>query len=153
MKTTTVLALLIALSLIGVADSWYLAESAATDTPLICGPGMLEGCNAVAQSPYSKLFGIPLGVYGVLFYSLVLIVSAAMLFFKQQALSFYLLIITFVGGVASVVFLFIQFFLIQALCIYCLISAGVSFALFGLSYVLFSRRSVSASSDPVSVTP
>lgn len=153
MKTTTVLALLIVLSLIGVADSWYLAESAATDTPLICGPGMLEGCNAVAQSPYSKLFGIPLGVYGVVFYSLVLIMSAAALFFTQRALHSYLLIVTLLGALASLVFLYIQFFLIEALCIYCLISAGVSFALFGLSYVLFSRRSVSASSDPAQVTP
>lgn len=142
MKTTTILAVIIALSLIGLADSWYLTESAMTETPLVCGPGMLEGCNAVAQSPYSKLLGIPLAMYGVLFYALTLILSAAILFLKIRALPFYLLIATAGGALASVYFLFVQFFLIKALCVYCLLSAVISFALCALSFVLFKREKV-----------
>lgn len=140
MKTTTILAIIIVLSLIGLADSWYLTESAMTDTPLVCGPGVLEGCNAVAQSPYSKLLGVPLAMYGVLFYALTLILSAAILFLKIRALPLYLLVATAGGAVASVYFLFVQFFLIKALCVYCLLSAGISFALCALSYIIYTRE-------------
>lgn len=151
MKTSTILSLIIALAFLGLADSWYLAESAATDTPLICGPGMLEGCNAVAQSPYSKLFGIPLGVYGVVFYALALVAAAAILFLRARVLPFYLFVVTAVGALASVAFLMIQFFLIKALCVYCLASALISFALVGFAYLLWKRERLVPA--PVPVTP
>jgi len=140
MARNTLIALILALAFLGIADSWYLAESAATDTPLVCGPGMLEGCNAVAQSPYSQLFGIPLGVYGVVFYGLAMLLAAAALTMKIRGTSFYLLVVTGAGAIASVAFLYVQFFLIKALCVYCLASAVFSFALVGLSWVLFSRE-------------
>lgn len=145
MKTTTILAFVIALSLLGLADSWYLAESAATDTPLVCGPGMLEGCNAVAQSEYSQLFGIPLGVYGVLFYALTLVLASAILFLKVRGMQVYLLGLTGAGALSSVAFLFIQFFLIKAFCVYCVLSAVISFVLVGLAFLIFKRAHVPAS--------
>jgi uncharacterized membrane protein len=128
MTARAVLIALLVLAFLGIADSWYLAESAATDTPLICGPGMLEGCNAVAQSPYSKLFGIPLGVYGVLFYGLLFVAAAATFTGQLKHGAKFLLALTAFGALASLVFVFVQVFLIKALCIYCLASAGISFA-------------------------
>lgn len=140
MARTTILALILTLALLGIADSWYLAESAATDTPLICGPGMLEGCNAVAQSPYSRPFGIPLGVFGVLFYGITLVIAAAALTVSFKQATRALLGVTVLGGLASVVFLLIQFFLIQAFCVYCIASAVISFALVGLSWLLYKKE-------------
>lgn len=128
MTARAVLIALLVLAFLGIADSWYLAESAATDTPLICGPGLLEGCNAVAQSPYSKLFGIPLGVYGVLYYGLLFVAAAAMLTGQLKHGAKFLFALTLLGALASLVFVFIQVFLIKALCVYCLASAGISFA-------------------------
>lgn len=139
MGRKTLLAVILTLALLGLADSWYLAESAATDTPLVCGPGMLEGCNAVAQSPYSKLFGIPLGVYGVLFYGLIFAFSLTALMYKSRMVPLYLFIVSGAGALASLAFLYIQFFLIQALCIYCLMSALISFILVALAYLFFKR--------------
>jgi uncharacterized membrane protein len=140
MARNTLIALILAFAFLGLADSWYLAESAASDTPLVCGPGVLEGCNAVAQSPYSRLFGIPLGVYGVVFYGLAILLAAAALTLKIKGTSFYLLVVTGAGAIASVAFLYVQFFLIKALCVYCLASAAFSFALVYLSWVLFARE-------------
>jgi len=140
MRRATLIVLILGLSFLGLADSWYLAESAATDTPLVCGIGVLDGCNTVAQSPYAHLFGIPLGVYGVLFYALVLVLSVAALTLRLKIVPFYLLIINALGASASVVFLLIQFFLIKALCIYCMASAVISFALLGLSWLFFAKE-------------
>lgn len=147
MRRSLVISLMLALAFLGLADSFYLAESAATDTPLICGPGMLDGCNAVAQSPYSRLFGIPLGVYGVVFYVLVLIAVSALMSFKERRIERVLFLLTGGGALASIIFIGIQVFLIQALCVYCLASALVSFALFGIAWRFFRN----ASTVPTSV--
>lgn len=140
MARSTLLTLILVLSLVGLADSWYLAESAVTDTPLVCGPGVLEGCNAVAQSPYSKLFGIPLGLYGVVFYGLILVLSVVALKTSSHSVSRGLLLVSGVGALASVAFLYIQFFLIKALCMYCLLSAVISFVLCALAFYFFKRE-------------
>jgi uncharacterized membrane protein len=140
MARATLLSVILALSLIGLADSWYLAESAVTDTPLVCGPGTLEGCNAVAQSPYSKLFGIPLGVYGIIFYGLIMMLSLVARTVTTRTVGKALLLVSGAGALASVAFLYIQFFLIKALCIYCLVSALVSFIIFGLAVYFFRRE-------------
>lgn len=140
MNRLTILALLLALALVGMADSWYLAESAATGTDLVCGIDGLSGCNTVAQSPYSRLFGIPLGIYGVMFYALMLVLASAALTLKLKDTPLYLLIVSGIGAAASVVFLCIQFFIIQALCIYCLVSALVAFASCTLSWLLVKYK-------------
>lgn len=124
----------IALAIIGLADSWYLAETAMTDTPLTCDIAGLTGCNTVAQSPYSQLFGIPLGVYGVLFYALLFLLVLAIIKWPRAQLERYLFLLTLAGALASVVFIFIQVFLIQALCVYCLVSALITFISFGMTW-------------------
>lgn len=65
------------LSLVGFFDSLYLSWGALTGSPLICG--ILEGCNVVAQSSYSWVFGIPLAMYGVAYYIGALGLSASLL--------------------------------------------------------------------------
>jgi uncharacterized membrane protein len=140
MARTTLLSLILVLSLVGLADSWYLAESAVTDTPLVCGPGVLEGCNAVAQSPYSKLFGIPLGMYGVGFYGLIFLLSLIAFKSSKRVVAGGLLLVSGAGALASVAFLYIQFFLIKALCVYCVLSAVVSFVLCALAFYYFKQK-------------
>ncbi|MGE5541158.1 MAG: vitamin K epoxide reductase family protein [Bacillota bacterium] len=129
MKRSTLISLIIALSFLGVADAWYLAETALTHTALTCSIAGLDGCNVVAQSPYSHVFGIPLGVYGVVFYALTIIIAALSARLVRTWLDRILALIVFVGALASLYFLYVQFVLIQALCVYCLASAVISLAL------------------------
>ncbi len=143
MHRTLLLALISILAMAGVADSWYLFQSAVQGTALACDIGAgLDGCNTVAQSAYSRLFDIPLGLYGVGFFGLMLAASIALLSFPSKGLYAALLIASVVGAVASVIFLFIQAFLIQAFCIYCALSAAIAFSLFWLAYVLWKRFGV-----------
>jgi uncharacterized membrane protein len=148
MHRNTKLAFLLILSFMGIADAAYLAESAYTGSALSCGIGALDGCNIVAQSPYAHLFGIPLGTYGVFFYGFVFALSAATLAFPGLKARRALFALGIVGAAASVVFLGIQFFLIKALCIYCLGSAVIAFLVAWITHALRDRHAVPAVVEP-----
>lgn len=141
MSRNLLIGAILLLGLIGLVDSLYLASHAATDSDLFCEIGAgLDGCNTVAQSPYSQFFGIPLAYLGVAFYALLLLAALAALWKHHRHIHRALLAIAFLGAAFSVVFLYIQFVLIKALCIYCLISAGVAFVSFAAALWLDLRH-------------
>lgn len=115
---------------LGIADSAYLAQHEANGTPLICNIQSLSGCNTVASSQYSRFFGIPLAQYGVLFYSILFVLSALELIIFNRLLRRILQGISLVGIIASLYFTFVQIFIIGAFCIYCLASAIIALFIF-----------------------
>ena len=140
MNRNLLIVLLVVLSLFGIADSWYLYQSAVTDTALTCDIGAgLDGCNIVAQSPYSQFMGLPLALYGVGFFSVLFVLSMALLVVPMRTLYRALYILSLVGSLASVVFLFIQFALIKAICIYCIASAFIVFGMCMISRIVWKR--------------
>jgi uncharacterized membrane protein len=144
------LAIILALSFIGIADSWYLAESAYTNTALTCTlGGALDGCNTVAQSPYAHLFGIPLGTYGLVFYGLAFILAAAALIETKVHARRTLYWLSVIGALASLAFIGVQVFLIKALCVYCLGSAVDAFLIYWLAHITYRRLAVPAAIRPV----
>ena len=133
------------LGFIGLADAAYLAQSELTGNPLICNIQGLSGCNIVAQSIYSHLFGIPLGIYGVGFYGLLFVLAAVELFYKESLIRKGIQALATMGILASICFVFIQVFLIKAICIYCTLSAIITLLvwLFALALPGFTLRRVS----------
>lgn len=142
MRRPTLLALAVVFSLLGIADSWYLAKHALTDTALSCGisTGALSGCNTVAQSGYSHVFGVPLAIYGLVFYMLVFLVTLSLYARESSRRSQALFIVAIVGFLLSVYFEAVQIFAIKALCIYCLGSFVLSVGIFATSLSLVRRR-------------
>ncbi|KKS25085.1 MAG: Vitamin K epoxide reductase [Candidatus Jorgensenbacteria bacterium GW2011_GWF2_41_8] len=57
---------LIAVSLIGLADSSYLAAKHYLGSPINCS--IFNGCEVVTTSPYSVILGVPVALFGVLYY-------------------------------------------------------------------------------------
>lgn len=140
MNRTTLLAIVIALAFLGMADSWYLFQSAVTDTALTCDiGGALDGCNIVAQSPYSQFLGLPLALYGVGFFALIFALALGIFVLPKRILFGALYALSWFGAAASLVFVFIQFALIKALCIYCLFSAVIAFLVLAAAHVLWTR--------------
>ena len=127
------------LSLLGLADSLYLSYDELTNTSLTCSIKGLDGCNTVAASVYSHVFGIPLAIYGVVFYALMFLmtflVAKVAIRFAHDILAF----LGIVGLIASIFFVLIQVFLIKALCIYCLGSAVISLLACILAIMLWKR--------------
>jgi len=114
----------VTLSFIGLANSFYLVQSHVTGEPLRCS--ILDGCNAVAASPYSIVLGVPLASWGVLFYFGIFVIAATMLMVRARSLSHFFVFGTAVGFLASVYFTYLQIFLIKAVCMYCVLSAILS---------------------------
>lgn len=140
MTRSLLIVLVLILSFLGIADSWYLYQSAITDTALSCDLGSgLDGCNVVAQSAYSRLFGVPLGLYGVGFFALTFVLASSLGVVSSRRLYQLLLAVSAFGVATSAVFMFIQFFLIKALCIYCILSALITVLLLTFSCILHKR--------------
>ena len=145
MKTTTLATLTLLLAFLGIADAWYLTESAYTGTPLTCDISGLDGCNTVAQSSYSHLLGYPLALYGVFFFSLLFVLAAVALFAPRRTVYFALKILGIIGLVASLIFICIQLFLIKAVCVYCFGSAFISLFIFLCTRFMWRRERNSSS--------
>lgn len=139
MHKKVLIGLLIVLALFGIADSWYIAQNESNQAGLTCDIKGLDGCNVVAQSQYSELFGIPLAVYGVGFYALLFVLVLYLALIPNRFGYEALIALSVSGALASVLFIFIQLAVIQAICIYCMASAIVSFLFCGLSIWLFRR--------------
>lgn len=124
----------------GLADAAYLAQHEAAGTPLLCDIQHLSGCNTVAQSPYSYFLGVPLADYGILFYSIVFAIAALELVVFDRRLRRALQWVSVAGLLASIAFLLVQVFLIQAFCIYCLASGIITLLIFILATLLEPLR-------------
>ncbi len=110
----------------GLADSAYLAQHETSGDPLLCNIENLSGCNIVASSEYSKIFGIPLAELGMVFYSGMFILAALELVFFNQLLRRMIQAGAIVGLMLSLFSTIVQIFYIKALCVYCLASALVT---------------------------
>jgi uncharacterized membrane protein len=115
--------LMVLFALIGLADAFYDSYSIYAGQRLWCPPP-IDGCNIVASSPYARVFDLPLGYLGVVYY-LFMLVLAALLAFDPLSRGLRLGTVLFgtVGVLASIAFMYIQFNFIHAFCIYCMISA------------------------------
>jgi len=129
MKRAGVVVILI-LAFCGLSDSIYLTQNEVSDTPLLCSVENLSDCNIVAASQYARIFGIPLAEYGVFFYALIFIVAALEIVFFDQLLRRVLQGLSLVGILISIYLTFVEIFVLQALCIYCLASAGIALIIF-----------------------
>ena len=112
------------ISFVGLTNTFYLVQSHVTGESLNCG--ILNGCNIVAASPYSVILGVPLASWGVLFYFGVFVISATMLMVRVRTLSHIFTFMTAVGFLASLYFVYLQVYVIKAVCMYCMFSAILS---------------------------
>jgi len=116
---------MLALSLIGIAVALYVAQGNYTGQTLWCP--ILDGCNAVLNSPYSRVLGVPMSYFGFIYY-LYMFALAARLAFEpfSRSLRFRAILYAAMGAVSSMYFIYLQLRFIHELCSYCLISAAVS---------------------------
>lgn len=125
--------LMIALAVLGLLVAGYLLISHYLETNVLCVEG--GGCDRVRQSIYSEVLGVPVALLGVLGYLLIL----GMLILEETnnewttvtpMLAFGL---TLVGTLYSAYLTYLELFVIFAICPYCVTSAVIMVALFGLA--------------------
>jgi uncharacterized membrane protein len=140
MNSTLYRIIIIVLSSLGLIDALYLSDMALTGSELACSIAGLDGCNVVAQSVYSKFLGLPLAVYGVMFYALLLLAIIVSLYRISTGMRRLVFVIALAGALFSSYFMYLQFFVIKALCVYCMGSALVAYILAILTFLATRTR-------------
>ena len=124
-------ALVAVLSLVGIGVAGYLTYVHWLDKPIAC-PGF-RTCQAVAQSDYAWIGGMPVAFLGLLGYVVLAVVSAFWLRVGDRFDVWPLLAIWGIGvaGVAYSAYLtYVELFVIDAVCIWCVTSAAIMSVIF-----------------------
>ncbi|HEY5648707.1 MAG TPA: vitamin K epoxide reductase family protein [Nitrospiria bacterium] len=115
-------------SLVGFADSTYLTVKHYSGTPLECT--VFRDCEKVTSSSYAVVGGVPLALYGTVYYLVVFLLSVGYLDLGIGTIIKTAARITLIGFGASIVFVYLQLAVIKAVCPYCMVSAATSTILF-----------------------
>ena len=126
-----------AISLLGFLDAIYLTTSHYTGH-ITCS--VISGCQEVLVSQYSEIFGIPLALLGAAYYLFILINSLLYIDNQNKYSKLVLSYIPIFGFLFSIYLIYLMFFVIEALCQYCLLSAGSSTLLFLFSMLLIKCK-------------
>lgn len=135
--TNWILWSIIALALVGFTDSAFLLAKRVSGAPIPCF--ITSGCDTVSKSPYSVLFGVPLSLWGVLFYLGIGFLALLYADTKNILVAKLIPLATTLGFLSSLYFIYIQKFKIGAFCIYCILSAIISTALFALGVIVYKK--------------
>ena len=140
----TFIVILLVISIIGFTDATYLTAKHYLGDSVTCS--ILKGCETVTGSKYSTVFGFPIALFGVFYYLFISI----LLFLQMEGvggmLLKLLLLSTSAGFVVTLGLVYIQAFILEAFCLFCLISSVTSTTLFAGSAYLWRRRGVLAAS-------
>jgi uncharacterized membrane protein len=121
------------ISLIGFVDATYLTIQHYRGASLDCY--VLRDCEEVTTSEYATIGLIPIALVGALYYLSIILLSAAYLDTKRNRLLTIISLLTTFGFLVSLILVYLQIFVIRALCSYCFLSALASTALFTLAMI------------------
>ena len=115
-----------ALALLGTSIAFYDAYAIYNSQALWCPPP-IDGCNEVAGSPYARIYNLPVGYFGVVYYLCMFGLTALLALdpfsrvLRLAALGYAIFCVGF-----SIYFMVLQAAFIHAFCIYCLASALIT---------------------------
>ncbi|MFN8616824.1 MAG: vitamin K epoxide reductase family protein [Dehalococcoidia bacterium] len=127
---TALVSVLLAVALCGVAVAGYLAWENSRGESGVCT--IVHGCSTVQQSKYGKLAGMPVSIPGLGLY--LLIAAAAIVWLTNlRGLRQYAILVgafgSLFGFLLSVFLTYLEAYVIDAWCIYCIVSASLLTAL------------------------
>jgi uncharacterized membrane protein len=115
------------MAIAGFADAAYLSVKHVYNADVGCL--VAGGCDAVLNSEYATILGIPLSFLGVVFYTTVLVLLAAYLLYEGPLLYHVIKTVVIIGFVFSVYLVHLQLFVLYSLCSWCLFSAAMTIGL------------------------
>ncbi|GIU68238.1 MAG: hypothetical protein KatS3mg001_088 [Candidatus Pacearchaeota archaeon] len=125
---------LIVLAFLGIIDSIFLIYKNTKKEAVVCPVGEPEGCSAVLESKYSKIFFVKNEILGLLYYVFVFLLGIFLYFKFSSIFSFSIERILFFISLIALIFssflFYIQVKKIKKYCFYCIISALISLLIF-----------------------
>ena len=126
-------AAMIVLAVAGAGVASYLTWVHYADVSPICTTG--GGCETVQKSSYSELAGVPVALLGLGGYLAILVT----LFLPGEAMRLWAAALALIGAGFSVYLTYLELFVIDAICQWCVASAVIMTVLAGLSVARLLR--------------
>jgi len=133
-QNKTVYLIILFFSFFGFIDAAYLSVSYYLGEAPNCY--LFNGCDIVTTSSYSKILGVPISLFGAFYYLFIFFASLAIILHNKTTFTKYIFGVSSFGFAVSIFLTYVQFFVLQALCIYCLSSAIFTLIIFILSMFL-----------------
>ncbi len=132
---------LVAVAIVGVGIASYLAWENSRGESGVCT--IVHGCSTVQQSKYGKILGIPVSVPGLGLYALLALSGIAWVT-NARGVRPYAALVGAVGAAFGFLFslflTYLEAFVIDAWCIYCIVSAVLMTVLFAGWSVLLANE-------------
>ena len=125
-------------ALIGLVDAIYLTIHHYTAEAVPCGESF--DCGAVLNSQYAEIAGVPLAIFGVAAYFAAFALAILAAFGNRRAWALFGVQVVLMT-IFTAWLIYLQAFVIEAFCQFCLLSAGTTLTLF-IIYLIskFSSR-------------
>lgn len=117
-------------ALIGLGDAIYLTVHHLTGEQVPCS--IVAGCEMVLTSEYATIAGIPLAAFGAIAYFVAFSLAILTVFGNFKAWFLFGIQVTLMS-LFTLWLLYLQAFVIEAFCQFCLLSAAVTFTLLAIS--------------------
>jgi uncharacterized membrane protein len=138
-------------ALLGFVDASYLTIEHYRGVIPPCS--VVSGCETVLTSSYSTIFGVPVALGGAIYYFLILISVFIYFESKNNTPLKWSLLLTIPGMIMSLWFVYVQVFILQSYCIYCLGSFLTTTILFVTAMDLFEERPEAIESSDKIINP
>jgi len=122
-------ALLAVLAVAGLGVSSYLTYTHFAEATIVCGG--LGNCNLVNNSEYAELAGIPVALLGALNYLTLIGLALVWLWWRPSGLAWPLMAfwgLSLFGTLYSAYLTYVEVFVLEAICVYCVASASIILA-------------------------
>lgn len=133
-RTANAFSLGIIAAAVGLVDAAYLAAKHFSGSPVECS--LLNGCEKVTTSAYATIADVPVALLGAVFYFGMLIAGVTFRETSDSRLAIFLFLGGMLGFLFSLWLVAAQVFILNALCFWCLVSAGTSTLLFLFGFLL-----------------
>ncbi len=126
--------LLLLFSFLGFLDLTYLTILHYKNVIPPCS--LINGCETVLTSKYSTIGSIPISLLGAGYYLAMIIISSILIYRKSLKYKAFLIFLTALGFIISIIYLSIQIFVLRQLCQYCAFSDLMALGVFTVSLYL-----------------
>lgn len=133
-------------STLGFLDSTFLTIQHYSNDPFSCP--LFGGCDLVTNSVYSEILGIPIALLGAFYYATIFILSLYSFLFNNKKGLILTSQLSLAGLLASLILIYLQVYVIQAICFYCMVSAFSSISIFAIS-MLYLKKTKNYFSKPI----
>lgn len=127
----------IGLAVIGLIIATWLTATHVRGTVPPCS--IVSGCRTVLGSKYAEIGRIPTASLGMAYYVTLVVLGVAYLQETKAKWVHLSLRLTVIGAALSAYLVYLQLFVINAICLYCMASALVCFLLLGVEMVIWRR--------------